>query len=109
MCSIVFVHGISGNRESTWTKNGVLWSQVLLTEDFPEARILTAGYGADVATVDIEHELLTHSTATHAAEICDHLVLLGEKTNSVSSTFPMVSICLRHLEATIISKLTMLH
>jgi protein SERAC1 len=47
--SIVFVHGLTGNREKTWThRNGTFWPGSLLSEDFPRARIMTFGYDADV-------------------------------------------------------------
>jgi pimeloyl-ACP methyl ester carboxylesterase len=47
--SIVLVHGLTGNRDKTWThSNGTFWSQHLLPEDIPNARIMTFGYDADV-------------------------------------------------------------
>lgn len=51
MCglSIVFVHGLTGNREKTWThRNGTFFPGHLLSQDFPRARIMTFGYDADV-------------------------------------------------------------
>ncbi|KAJ5787953.1 hypothetical protein N7457_002943 [Penicillium paradoxum] len=46
---IVFVHGLTGNRERTWThENGTFWPQDLLAKDFPNARIMTFGYDVDV-------------------------------------------------------------
>lgn len=46
--SIVFVHGLTGNRDTTWThKNGVFWPEQL-AEDIKTARIMTFGYDADV-------------------------------------------------------------
>ncbi|OCL10613.1 hypothetical protein AOQ84DRAFT_288903 [Glonium stellatum] len=49
--SIVFVHGLTGHREKTWTACGEreLWPKSLLSADIPEARIITYGYDADVA------------------------------------------------------------
>jgi protein SERAC1 len=48
--SIVFVHGLTGNRETTWTHNQskTFWPQTLLAPDLPNARILTFGYDADI-------------------------------------------------------------
>jgi hypothetical protein len=47
--SIIFAHGLTGNREKTWThRNGIFWPATLLSEDFPHARIITFGYDADV-------------------------------------------------------------
>ena len=47
MCSIVMVHGLNGNRTTTWTKNGCFWPQDLLPEKIPTGRVLTFGYNAD--------------------------------------------------------------
>ena len=47
--SIVFIHGLTGNREKTWThRNSTFWPGALLPQDFPRARIMTFGYDADV-------------------------------------------------------------
>ncbi|KAJ9656084.1 hypothetical protein H2201_008656 [Coniosporium apollinis] len=47
---IVFVHGLTGNRETTWThkESKTFWPQTLLAHDLPNARILTFGYDADI-------------------------------------------------------------
>lgn len=37
-----------GDAYRTWEKNGVLWPKQLLGEAFPQARIFTYGYDADV-------------------------------------------------------------
>jgi hypothetical protein len=49
--SIIFVHGLTGDREKTWTaKNGTApWPQTLLPSKVADARILTFGYDASVA------------------------------------------------------------
>ena len=49
--SIIFVHGLTGDRERTWkTKNAVgPWPQTLLPSKVHNARILTFGYDAYVA------------------------------------------------------------
>lgn len=45
--SIVFVHGLTGNRDTTWThKNKFFWPQQL-ADDIKTARIMTFGYDAD--------------------------------------------------------------
>ena len=48
--SIVFVHGLTGNRESTWTDKPteVFWPKDFLAKDLPKARISTFGYDADI-------------------------------------------------------------
>ena len=40
---IVFVHGLAGSRYGTWRKDGVLWPQSILAQDFRKARIMTVG------------------------------------------------------------------
>ncbi|KFX98351.1 hypothetical protein O988_04393 [Pseudogymnoascus sp. VKM F-3808] len=48
---IVFVHGLTGHREGTWTAGGQdePWFKSLLPKDLPTARIMTYGYDANVA------------------------------------------------------------
>ncbi|KAL2168856.1 hypothetical protein VTG60DRAFT_6758 [Thermothelomyces hinnuleus] len=47
---IVFVHGLTGDREKTWTARGALepWPKTLLPSELPTARVLTFGYDAYV-------------------------------------------------------------
>lgn len=48
----MFVHGLTGDRRSTWTdkRNNVFWPKDLLgKDDLPGMRILSYGYDADVA------------------------------------------------------------
>ncbi|KUJ07385.1 uncharacterized protein LY89DRAFT_365096 [Mollisia scopiformis] len=49
--SIVLVHGLTGDREKTWTANNddSPWPQSLLPSKIPNARVLTFGYDAYVA------------------------------------------------------------
>ncbi|RYP55419.1 hypothetical protein DL770_010923 [Monosporascus sp. CRB-9-2] len=48
---IVFVHGLTGNRDSTWTARDTTepWPKTLLPSMLPTARVLTFGYDAYVA------------------------------------------------------------
>ena len=46
--SLVFVHGLGGQRYDTWTKNGVFWPKDLLSRDVPSVRIITFGYDSGV-------------------------------------------------------------
>lgn len=50
LLSIIFIHGLTGGRESTWTGKGATacWPESYLTTDLPPARIITYGYDADV-------------------------------------------------------------
>jgi protein SERAC1 len=48
--SVVFLHGITGNREATWTAKGSAepWPQKFLPSKLPKTRILGFGYDARV-------------------------------------------------------------
>ena len=48
--SIVFIHGLTGGRDRTWsaTDAGDPWPLLLLSEDLPNVRLITYGYDADV-------------------------------------------------------------
>ncbi|KID85820.1 sesB-related regulatory protein [Metarhizium guizhouense ARSEF 977] len=48
--SIIFIHGLTGGRERTWTAKEASspWPKTLLPLKFPESRILTFGYDAHV-------------------------------------------------------------
>lgn len=49
--SIIFVHGLTGDREETWKTNGASapWPETLLPSKVSNARVLTFGYDAYVA------------------------------------------------------------
>ncbi|MCJ1235985.1 hypothetical protein MMC14_003962, partial [Varicellaria rhodocarpa] len=51
---IVFVHGLTGDRENTWThkETGEFWPRDLLSKDLEKARIMTFGYDANVAKLN---------------------------------------------------------
>lgn len=48
---IIFVHGVRGHRENTWTDTNarVFWPRDLLPRDMNTARVISWGYDADVA------------------------------------------------------------
>ncbi|KAK5054034.1 hypothetical protein LTR84_001996 [Exophiala bonariae] len=85
---IVFVHGITGDRERTWTSptNAVCWPRDLLPESHPEARILTFGYDAyvvgksdNIAKLDISH---------HANDLLN--ALANERQKPTTITRPII-------------------
>jgi hypothetical protein len=48
--SVIFIHGLTGDRERTWTATGQTeaWPKTLLPTALPKARVLTFGYDAYV-------------------------------------------------------------
>ena len=61
LVDIVFVHGLGGSRYGTWKKDGVLWPQTLLAQDFPEARIMTVG---DINRLTVDRWLCVNANTT---------------------------------------------
>lgn len=65
---ICFVHGLTGNRESTWTADGQSrpWPETLLSKFLDKARIITYGYDAyvvrGVTKVASGNRLIDHAT-----------------------------------------------
>jgi protein SERAC1 len=81
--SIVFIHGLTGGREKTWThEDGTFWPQDLLPNDFAKARILTFGYDADI--VHIFGQASTNTLRDHGRTLCTDLTMLRLRTSSVS-------------------------
>lgn len=50
---IVFVHGLNGNREQTWTVASTFWPQDLLPNDLPHVRVIAWGYNANVLHISM--------------------------------------------------------
>ena len=63
---ICFVHGLIGNRDSTWTAHGqsIPWPKTLLPLEFSRARILTYGYDAYIVRKSVagSNRLIDHAT-----------------------------------------------
>ncbi|KXX73079.1 Protein SERAC1 [Madurella mycetomatis] len=63
---VCFVHGLTGNRESTWTARGqsAPWPQTLLPSKLNRARILTYGYDAYMVRKGVSglNRLIDHAT-----------------------------------------------
>ncbi|KAJ5610607.1 hypothetical protein N7510_007326 [Penicillium lagena] len=69
---IVFVHGLRGHREQTWTKDGVLWPRDLLAPDLKKCRIMSFGYDSAIVHSDTA-EVTQGSLATVARSLCSSL------------------------------------
>jgi len=83
--SIVFVHGLQGDGELTWThpKYGVYWPQDLLPLDVKNARILSWHY--DSRVTGFWTETTTNDIDSYASNLCGDLTQLRGETSSVSS------------------------
>jgi hypothetical protein len=82
MNSIVFVHGLTGNRESTWTdkESGVFWPAHLLKNDIPKTRIMTFGYDADI--VHFWAMASQNFVGNHALKLVNCLAQIRERTET---------------------------
>ncbi|ORY03567.1 hypothetical protein BCR34DRAFT_573448 [Clohesyomyces aquaticus] len=81
---IVFVHGLHGNKENTWTattKDGkVFWPRDLLTQDIKNARIFTWGYDSHIT--HFWSKTSAGNVDTHAKNLCADLSSRREFTDT---------------------------
>ncbi|KAI3535331.1 hypothetical protein CSPX01_11442 [Colletotrichum filicis] len=88
---IVFIHGLKGHREKTWTsdKASEPWPKALLPSEIPNARVLAYGYDADVAKAT---EMVSVSRIRdHAATFLKRLTNFRDRTDS--SARPIIFVC----------------
>src|SRR6186713_2281792 len=85
---IVFVHGLTGNRDRTWTGPGSSqpWPAILLPEDVQGARISTYGYDADI--VSFWGASSRNRIRDHARNLLSDLTDLRE--NSETTNLPII-------------------
>ncbi|KAL6713033.1 hypothetical protein ACLMJK_009429 [Lecanora helva] len=88
--SIVFIHGLTGGRESTWTAAdaAACWPELYLPNDLSEARIITYGYDADV--VNFWSMASQNTVGDHSQKFLIALANLRDSTNT--STRPLAFI-----------------
>jgi len=85
LVDIVFIHGLTGNSYNTWLhrQSGVHWPRDLVKHDIPNARVLSWGYDADVAS--FWGHASSNQLAEHARNLLGDLTRLRVETNSVSA------------------------
>ncbi|KAI3316912.1 hypothetical protein HD806DRAFT_541795 [Xylariaceae sp. AK1471] len=88
---IVFVHGLTGDRERTWTAKDASnpWPQTLLPSKLPTARILTFGYDAYVA--DWRGVVSQNRIENHAYNLLTSLASYREEDDT--NEHPIIFVC----------------
>ncbi|KAK4118485.1 hypothetical protein N657DRAFT_583555 [Parathielavia appendiculata] len=83
---IVFVHGLAGDREKTWTARDASdpWPKALLPSELPTARVLTFGYDAYVA--DWRGVVAQNRIGNHAWNLLTSLATYRERDETALVT-----------------------
>ena len=84
---IVFVHGLTGDRDRTWTHplSSEPWPKTLLPTFVPEARILTFGYDAYIVR---RGPAVSNQLVDHSRDFLNSLISFRHMT--LSSTRPLI-------------------
>ncbi|KAJ5253144.1 hypothetical protein N7489_003554 [Penicillium chrysogenum] len=88
---IVFIHGLTGDREATWTARGATepWPKTLLPSILPTARVLTFGY--DACVVDWRGLVSQNFIGNHAWNLLTSLALY--RGNDDTNERPVIFVC----------------
>ncbi|KAB5515378.1 hypothetical protein GE09DRAFT_1231411 [Coniochaeta sp. 2T2.1] len=88
---IVFVHGLTGDREKTWTARhaSAPWPQALLPSELPTARVLTFGYDAYVA--DWRGVVSQNRIGNHAWNLLTSLAAYRDRDDT--NVRPIIFVC----------------
>lgn len=80
--SVIFVHGLTGNRHNTWTakSENVFWPKDLLPADLPKTRIMTYGYDADIA--HFWSMASQNRIGEHAGNLVNAIAQIRERTDT---------------------------
>lgn len=81
--SIVFLHGLRGDREKAWTKNGAVWPKDLLPDDIPASRIFLFGYDTNITSAGRSGASKTEIHGD-AEDVCAKLAAERLRTQTVS-------------------------
>jgi len=82
--SIIFIHGLTGDREKTWTANSAVdpWPKTLLPSKVPNARVLTFGYDAYVT--DWRRMVSRNRIGNHSMNLLTTVASYREDSDTVS-------------------------
>lgn len=88
--SIVFVHGLTGGQESTWTAKGAeeSWPKSLLPLELSNVRVWAYGYDAYVA--DWKSVVSTNRVENHAKNLLSALANRREKDETVGRSIEAI-------------------
>lgn len=86
---VCFIHGLTGNRESTWTAHGqsMPWPKTLLPGRLPGARILAYGYDAYIVRKSVAG---SNRLIDHAKNLLNDLT--ADRTRCSASSRPIIFI-----------------
>ncbi|KAG9499310.1 hypothetical protein J7337_010130 [Fusarium musae] len=82
---IIFLHGLRGDREKAWTKNGVVWPKDLLPDDIPASRIFLFGYDTNITSTGRSGVTKTE-IHSDAEDVCAKLAAERLSTQTVSDS-----------------------
>ncbi|KAK3896550.1 P-loop containing nucleoside triphosphate hydrolase protein, partial [Staphylotrichum tortipilum] len=88
---IVFIHGLTGDRERTWTARNASepWPKTLLPAELPTARVLTFGYDAYVT--DWKGMVSQSRIGDHASNLLTSLASYRDRDNT--NERPIIFVC----------------
>ncbi|KAH6978414.1 Alpha/Beta hydrolase protein [Fusarium venenatum] len=90
---IVLVHGLNGEPDMTWTKDGTFWPLDLLPTALrgTHANILVYGYNADVYSKGYDRTTSNHFINQHAEDLVTNLTL--HRRSQETSKNPIIWVC----------------
>ncbi|KAI1019242.1 hypothetical protein LB503_009169 [Fusarium chuoi] len=87
---IVFLHGLRGDREKAWTKNGAVWPKDLLPDDIPASRIFLFGYDTNITSAGRSGASKTEIHGD-AEDVCAKLAAERLRTQTVDRPIILVA------------------
>ncbi|VZI02176.1 unnamed protein product [Fusarium fujikuroi] len=87
---IIFLHGLRGDREKAWTKNGVVWPKDLLPDDIPASRIFLFGYDTNITSAGRSGASKTE-IHSDAEDVCAKLAAERLSTQTVDRPIILVA------------------